>query len=349
MLPYLISYIVIAFFALFEKKENNKIFQLFYLLVFFYLLLFNGLRYEVGGDWGNYLRYFYSYLPYVSFTDVLFHNDPLYWILAYFMYLIGWNMVGVNFFVAIIFFIGLYLILKKQPYPWLGLAVAFPYFIAVVSMGYVRQAAAIGFIMIGIYYLENKKFWKYVIFVLLATGFHKTAIIMLGIGLFIGDKGKFIKSIAILLIMIGLGLAMKQQAESLYKSYVEAGIQSSGGFIRILMNAVAAILLFIFKEKWQKLFNDLDFWKILAYGSLLMIPLVFISSTAVDRIGLYFIPLQVVVFSRLPVLLEGKINRSLIKMVILFYYLLVLIVWFNYATNSYAWLPYQNVLFKDLI
>jgi len=348
MIPYLITYLIIASFALFEKKEKDITSTFFYGLVFIYLMVFNGFRYEVGGDWGNYLRYFYDYLPYVNFKDVLLHDDPLYWILAFLMYKLDFDLIGVDVFVSIVFFIGLYKLLKDESYPWLGLAVSFPYFIAIVSMGYVRQAAAIGFIMIGIYNLKHKGFWKYVLFIFLATGFHKTAIIMLGIGIFIEGKGRFFKALAVVLIAIGIGFSLMQQASSLYKNYVEAGMQSAGGYIRIFMNALAASFLLIYRKKWQEFFDDYSFWRILAYGSFLMIPLVFISSTAVDRIGLYFLPLQVIVFARLPILLRNRINPIFVKVLILLYYLMVLLIWFNYAVNSYAWLPYQNIIFKDL-
>ena len=156
MLPYIITYIFLVLLAIFERK--NLVTYFFYMLIIVYLVLFNGLRYQVGGDWFNYSGYFDNFLPYMSLKDVIFHDDPGYWLLAYFMYKLDLNMIGVDFIVAIIFFVGLYRLLKYQPFPVLGLAVAFPYLIVVVSMGYVRQAAAIGLIMLGISYLEKRKF-----------------------------------------------------------------------------------------------------------------------------------------------------------------------------------------------
>jgi len=344
MLPYIITYLFIIFFALFEKIKHSKISSFFYILVFIYLIIFNGFRYEVGGDWFNYSAYFDNVLPYIDFSNIIFHDDPGYWLLALVMYKLEWNMIGVDVVVSIIFFIGLYKLLKYQPYTWLGLAVAFPYFIVVVSMGYVRQAAAIGFIMIGISYLEDKKFIRYVIMVILAITFHKTAIIILGFGAFYQKKGRFFKLIALLFIGIAVWFSfMSSEFDKLYTNYIIAGMYSYGALIRLIMNGISAIIIFYFRKIWKFYFNDYMFWKIFAIGALSMFVLMPLSSTVADRLGLYFLPLQIVVFSRLPVLI--KRNSFYIKTVIIIYYFSVLLVWLNFAVNAFTWLPYQNFLF----
>jgi hypothetical protein len=82
----------------------------------------------------------------------------------------------------------------------------------------------------------------------------------------------------------------------------------------------------------------------MSWGGLLFVPLliVFPSSTAVDRVALYWIPLQLFVLPRLPSALgnvEGK-NILLVGSV-LAYSALVLFVWLNYADTSSSWIPYK--------
>ena len=65
----------------------------------------------------------------------------------------GQNELGIWFVNTIcggIFSYGLIAFARSQPRPWLALAVAVPYLIIVVAMGYTRQAAAIGFVMLGL-------------------------------------------------------------------------------------------------------------------------------------------------------------------------------------------------------
>jgi len=77
----------------------------------------------------------------------------------------------------------------------------------------------------------------------------------------------------------------------------------------------------------------------------LAVALVGFASTAVDRIALYFIPIQVVVFARLPLLLRHRIRPGTVAIGIVLGYAAVLYVWLNYATHARYWLPYQNMLF----
>jgi hypothetical protein len=66
------------------------------------------------------------------------------------------------------------------------------------------------------------------------------------------------------------------------------------------------------------------------------------SSTAVDRIALYWIPLQLFVLSRLPYAL-GKLNENIIIwiLIVILYSASVHFVWLFYADTAYAWLPYK--------
>ena len=69
------------------------------------------------------------------------------------------------------------------------------------------------------------------------------------------------------------------------------------------------------------------------------------SSAAIDRLALYLLPLQLVVFSYLPDAFTN--DKELKKLIILFivsYYGLVLFVWLNFGVHSQEWLPYKNIL-----
>jgi len=56
-------------------------------------------------------------------------------------------------------------------------------------LGYIRQGAAIGFILLALVYLEEESFFKFLFSVIVAVMFHKTGMIIIGIGLFL--KGKY--------------------------------------------------------------------------------------------------------------------------------------------------------------
>ena len=54
-----------------------------------------------------------------------------------------WGILGVNLIGGAIFAFGLVAFCRRQPRPWLALAVAIPYLVIVVAMGYSRQGIAL--------------------------------------------------------------------------------------------------------------------------------------------------------------------------------------------------------------
>jgi hypothetical protein len=308
-----------------------------------------GLREQVGGDWFNYLGHFKE-MEYMDFFEVMKNEDPGYYLINLWMYEWGWGIYGVNLISAVIFVSGLMRLARQQFNPWLSMGVAVPYLIVVVSMGYTRQAVAIGLVMWGIAVLDEKKFIRFLILAALAASFHKSAVVMMGIGMFGQGTGRILRISAVLLLGIGLYEAfLVEHQERLWINYVEAQMQSQGAKIRVAMNFVPALLFFIFHKEWKKEYDDYDFWRIIAIGAIGALFMVGFASTAVDRMALYMIPLQIVVFGRLPLLAKAKVSMTKTVNLILFYYAMVLLVWLNFATHAQYWLPYQNILFMDVI
>jgi hypothetical protein len=65
-------------------------------------------------------------------------------------------------------------------------------------------------------------------------------------------------------------------------------------------------------------------------------------STALDQMGLYIIPLQLVAFAHLPdaIGVFGRRNQAIVALILL-YYATTLFAWLNFATHSSYWVPYQ--------
>jgi hypothetical protein len=110
------------------------------------------------------------------------------------------------------------------------------------------------------------------------------------------------------------------------------------------MNLVPSLLLLLYRKQWNRLFPNYVFWLTLALCSIASVALVEFASTAVDRVSLYFTPIQVIVLSRLPILARKQMDPKLVTAGIVLGYAAVIYVWFNYATHARFWLPYQNWL-----
>ena len=68
------------------------------------------------------------------------------------------------------------------------------------------------------------------------------------------------------------------------------------------------------------------------------------SSTAVDRLALYLIPLQLFVGSRIPDASLFGIPPTSWNQLLIALSLSVLMVWLLFAGHSEYWLPYRNLL-----
>ena len=304
--------------------------------------LFIGLRHQVGGDWNAYLNY-YEFSTVSSFDEIpLIFSDVGYGILNWLSGLIDGKIYLVNFLCGTILIVGLFSFCREQPIPWLALIIAIPYIVNVVTMGYTRQGVALGFAMLALLALKKEQNYRFILWVIFATLFHKTAIILLPFAALVNTKNfLWILFWLILTFLTLYFLFFIDHANTLWTNYVENEMASEGGLIRVLMNVIPASLLLIFRKKLIPKGYEYRLWIWIAIFSLICLPLVFFASTAVDRIALYLLPIQVYVFSRISFLFSSEATRVICIVFIVFYYSLIQWVWLNKATHAYAWLPYQ--------
>lgn len=348
MLTYWLMFLFPVSMALFSGQSRRMNLMPSVLIGFFFILII-GFRYQVGGDWYNYLLH-YDQVVGISFSEALqTGKDPadqmLNWLAA------KWNLgvYAINMLYGTVFMIGLIKFSRQQVYPWIAMSVAVPYMTIVVAMGYSRQGVALGIFMWAITYLRKGNLKTYVVMILIAALFHKTAIILLPLGMFLYGKGMFLRLLMIVPIAIGAwDLLLANAADNLMYQYVDKDMQSDGAKIRVFMNLLPAILLLMYRKKWKREFNDYSFWFWIAIGSTIAMALVGVASTAVDRMSLYFIPIQLAVYARLPYLAKNSLPPTMIKVLIIIGYTAVLFVWLNYANFSMWWQPYQNLLFVGL-
>lgn len=305
-----------------------------------------GLRWQVGGDWINYLGIFKKaayWLPSQGFG----RNEPAYQVLNWAVASLGGAVWWVNLVCALIFVWGLQRLARLQPEPWLAVVVAIPYLIVVVAMGYTRQAAALGLIMVGLSgVLRGKGIVQFAIYVGLAALFHRTAIVILPLMAFVFPRSRLTDLFVILGLTAAFYVLLLQESVTvLSRNYLEARYSSQGAAIRVAQLALAGVV-FLFGSKAMR-FTDRErrLWRNFAVVSLLLIPILLLSpsSTAVDRLSLYLLPIQFIVLSRLPLWISPP---PLARLLVITYSAAVLFVWLNYAVNARGWLPYQNVLFN---
>jgi hypothetical protein len=347
MLPYWLLFFVPAWMALTRLRPAITLSGHCsggWRVMFALLTLMIGLRYDIGGDWETYLPKVIN-ASYQTLAEAVAANDPAYGLLNWLGAKSGFGIYLVNTVCAAIFSWGLVVFCRAQPRPWLALVIAIPYLVTVVGMGYTRQGTAIGFAMLGLVALSNRQILHFVVFIVLAATFHKTAVILMPLAVLAGTKRKLWTAFWVgLSSFLFYGLLLQESVEALQYGYLEKEYQSQGAALRLAMNALPALLFLWFRRRFVMPQAERTFWTWMSLGALAFLGLLVVSpsSTAVDRVALYWIPIQLYVLSRLPNALGSPNGRNgvLVRGVVA-YSAVVLFVWLVFASHSKYWLPYQ--------
>ncbi len=320
-----------------------------WLLIIPVISLFIGFRMEVGGDWARYLEYVERARE-SRLTEIIAFKGPGYQIVNWTSARLGWDIWGVNLFCGLVFTVALAAFTRRLPRPWLAMTVAVPYFITVVAMGYTRQGVALGFAMMGLLALGRGNVFRFLFWILLGATFHVSAVLLLPIACLIPTRSRPLTLLCIgTASLLAITLFQQDHMDTLFQNYVEAEYQSQGALIRCVMNAIPAMILLLWHRRFGFTGTEARLWGWLAIISLVLAgSLLFTSATtAVDRVALYMLPIQLVVFSHLPDVFGRSANiRAVLVYAVVAYYAFVHFVWLNFATHAHAWLPYRNFLLE---
>lgn len=313
---------------------------------FFILLVFIGLRDEVGGDWVSYQKAFDSG-PFVS-MGILYYG-AFTWIAK----ILDVGVIGLNFLVALVFCAGFLLIASELKNPSYFIVSVYFLFIVISGLGFTRQTLSIGFLLLA-FFLARKEYviWAAICFVL-AVSAHEGA--MVSFPLILGFNRKSYKHFKWTMLIVASGIALGSFIVVLswewigfifidhygYMPYTFMG----GPTIRALIYGSLLILLLhqFFVDSGvgvsNKGFNER---LILCTLIALIIPIGFVSSVISDRLLLFFGPFLILFVLERPL----KIACShLVGMCVTLICLVYFWVWSFLSPYAHFWLPYKNILF----
>lgn len=304
------------------------------------MALMIGLRFQVGGDWYSYERIFFA-VGHLNLWEAVTNGDPGFRLLNWVTHQVGGDLWLIDLVCGAVFVTGVYKVARLQPNPWLAVVVAIPYLIIVVGMGYTRQSIALGFGMIGLAGLmRGSTAFRFVTYIILATLFHKSAIVMT-LALAAGHRSRVVN------VLIGASAAfvlydlfVSSAVAGLSRNYLEAGYDAQGATVRVFMNFVPAVLFLLRPRGFGFDEREINVVRIMAYAGLVFPVLLWLvpSSAAVDRLALYISPLQMIILSRIP---GVYVKEDFGKVIILAYAVAVQFVWMNFAQHAGDWIPYR--------
>ncbi|WP_234952241.1 EpsG family protein [Rhodopirellula baltica] len=313
------------------------------------LFFFSAFRYEVGPDWLGYLNIF-NIQRWQSYLDASTRSEPGYWILNELIHEIGWPYPWVNVFSSLVFFAGLHAIAKRQPDPLGFLVLAFPILIVNMPMSAVRQAMGIGMLCFAFIAFTDKKIAPFVILILIGGSFHNSILVFLLLAPLVG--GQYTRNRLILSVLLAIpgvvALASTRSAEVMQSRYIESNTEAAGAIFRVgVLLSTGLFFQLKLKDGWRRFYPE-EF-KLVSIGSLMMlafVPIIFVSTVIVDRFGYYLIPIQLVIFTRMPFLLQEDRYRKLYCSAPYVGLLLMFTVWTQQSwIFQLRYLPYETWLF----
>lgn len=354
MLPYLMLLSFPAFASLVTRPrpvETGSKLPPGWMVFGILLTLMIGLRFEVGGDWLNYEEMLENTSD-SDFWDVVFGSDPGFTLLNWIAAQLGFTQWFVNVICGGIFSAGLVMFCLRQPLPWLAAVVAIPYLVIVVAMGYTRQGVAIGFGMMALVAIQDRRVLPFLAAVAAATLFHKTAAILAAVG-FLAGRARITDIAVSAATVYGLyAVFLSDDVDLLISAYFDVEMSSSGALIRTLMNVVPAVIYIALGHRFGLSNHERILWNALAFTAIALLPAFYMlpSSTVIDRLGLYALPLQMFVFSRLPYAFRtSPFFFGNLVLAVIGYSVAVMLVWLFAADHSQYWLPYQLYPFSLML
>lgn len=292
--------------------------------VFFILSAFRSVN--VGNDTIDY-KILFDELSYQPIANFSWRYEKGYLIYNRFLHYFSDNPQILFIVSALIICLGYMLFIKRySEIPWLSVYLFFMLRYFDLSMNVLRQSLAMVILFFGFYLLsENKKIIYFILTVIFASFFHKTAIIFL-----IMILVKKIKTEKSFYTLLGIGTAVFFVAFDMlfqyflnffptYAYYLDSSYMDGSTKVATVLNILVnlAILLFIFFNNYEK--TKINQWMFRAITLGLAISIISIRFSLLDRVSDFFTVYAIVL---LPNVLINK-GKNLNLNVFLYYILLL--------------------------
>lgn len=339
---YLLINFILGYFIRFDKTK--------YLIVFSFLIstIFIGLREGIGADWTNYYN-LYLNSKLLSLSENINRTDAIYGVITYISHHFNLSIYFVNFVSAFIFCYGVFFsfinILKKYELYFITIT---PYLLVVAGPNFTRQSMAVGFFLIAIKFLLENKNKLGLLASLAALLSHSSAIFAVLVSFYIYMyRNKISPRILISIIIIFVIASVPLAPRIIGKFYFyteEVSRSSSGVYLRLILYSVP-YLLFLCKRHSLKESYYYSFIKASFMLYILCFCLTFMDSIIGDRVSVYTIPAQAVIFASLWLCVKSMYEKIIIYIICLFYSFAQLNIWLVFSVwAEKAWIPYDNFL-----
>lgn len=344
-------YVLVALFLFalsYTTLGARKLRRQIYFPVLAALFLFSAFRFQVGCDWPGYFAQ-YDAADLVAADLIADLNEPVWWFILRWVKDLGLYYPVLNVISGAIFFGGVHVLARRQPDPLAFLILLFPILIINMPMSGIRQGAAIGVMCVAFAAFIDRRPIRYALLVLLAGGFHTSALVFitlvpLAAGVY---SPRRLVATGVLAIPGLLFLAGGYSGGLAATRYIGAGVDAFGAVFRVgAMLLTGLYFHYVLRGKWARKYEaDYSLISIGSAGMAFAMLLLALSSVIADRYAYFLIPIQAMIFARLPYFAFG--GRKWLHVAMPYAGLMIMFVGWTQASSLFdqCYLPYQTWIF----
>jgi len=325
-----------------QHSQDNKVRNLSssFILATLALFYFTAFRYDVGWD---YMAY-YNTIEYNAITNIISNGEYLNILLIEISR--GLNLTNLYFFVNafILLFMITQTVKNYSKDPWLSLIffVGFPLFY-LNSLSVIRIFSALAISFYGFKYIEKRNFYRFVVTILIATMFHKSALIAL-VFYFLKDIKLKTYKLALILALLPLVSTLMNNViirffprYAVYTQYATVQEGTKAIFVFLVIGLVSLLL----RNKITKNDYIANIYYNLFYVGLCIYLMFFNQGTMGHRLSLYGTIYSLLLVPHIVTLFKSKKEQMFVKALI--YGFCILAFMFTIYVGVETYIPYRTI------
>lgn len=348
---YYILFFLIMFLSIFDLVKINKNIKTYiFFVACFLIIVFGGLRDEVGTDWYNYKLLFLGEKTDVEYSYIFLSN---------FFKSVNCGYSSFLFFIFILaFYLKAKTLKKYSKYPIISLLVYIPTVLIIYDMNGIRQGLALGITLYSFKYIIEKNKIKFFLSILIATTIHISAIVFLPAffisKLNIGNK----MNLSVLLLML-LNLyfnIMSKIIISLYSMFPYRFFQrvydysiiskEDNNIMGLIQRLIIFIIAFYFLKRLENEDNNISYFIKFYTISTYIYILFYNFGIVASRGSAYYKIFELILIPLFLDLLKSKVLKIKIFFIIVLYLLLIINKYLKLENNGLV--PYKNIILEKM-
>lgn len=372
---YLVIFGLLTLCAVFEAyRVNTRAEFLMRVFAFFLVFVTAACKYETGVDWRVYERIYDAQEPISAMWENgvgVFFSGPRFELgYVLLMAVLKWMGGGAQLLYAVIALVNIILLYKSltyfSRYPLLCLLGYYSFIFFILDMSGIRQALALNLLLYGMRYAYERRFLKYLLWVILAGLFHQTAYFFIIVYFLFKKQDIPLKTLlglyGVSLVVVGLKVEWIQMGARFIMSLFNLGSLSqkvtdyvfSATFADPTVSPVKILFLIVIvgyciwyrRQILSHTMSRFIFMALLLFG--IINNLMFEISEINTRITAYLIIFEVMMVAQMIQYSGFMMNKLIFRFVFILYAFAYCGVYITESRATLPYHPYQNYLIYEM-